>query len=871
MIICIDLETTGLDKYNDRIIEIAMIKFDENNFKIINTFSSLIDPEVPIPELISNITNIFDENVFWAPKLTDLKNDILAFIWDLPILWHNVNFDTEFLINNWIKVENNINIDTFFLANILCFTESSLNLEVLCNSFWIWFEWAHRALSDATATIGLLEKLTYKFSNLSSEKKHLLYFIFNKSEDKNIIFLREYIFKNIDSNLLFKDFEKKILKKIWKIEKIEDIIINKEVDNTNMSNIFDSLWKVETRANQLKMTDMVMDTFTNNKHVVIEAPTWLWKSFAYLIPSIIHSLKTWEKVFVSTKTKTLQDQLYWRDLLYLKENLWLDFRYSKLKWKKNYISVKLFFEEFWINDISYSKIWLLSKIVLWFHETKYWELDELNFFWQEFSYIRFINSDSFIVLDDKNDYKNYEYLYKARVWLNCSNVIIINHSLLFSDLNSETGVLWKISNLVVDEWHNIEDSVTDSLKQSYSLKELKEHFDLIEKILNKINAKKIEFNKYKEKLISNLELIDDYIFSYIENIIWSNIKYKVVLMKSDFFESGDFVNLIKNIELNFLDIIDRLSIEQDYNFTKEMAVFQTYIDIIKIMLDINSDKKYIKILNYSDNYWIVFDYTLLNPWEYLDKNLWLKINSCIITSATLKIAWNFEYIKKILFLDNFSFYSFESDFDYKKQATLFIPTDLWDIKNNSQNVIDFLWRFFSVVRWKVLTLLTSYSIIKDIYSSLNIQMKQQGINLYAQWVAWSKNKLLNFYLLDSKNSIILWTDSFWEWVDIPWSDLKYLIIHKFPFTVPTDPIFQARSVFFRDPFLEYSVPKAIIKLKQGFWRLIRTKTDSWIVILLDNRIMSTTWWSYFYDAFPVDVNIKKWKSSQFINILESKL
>lgn len=870
MIICFDLETTGLDKYNDRIIEVALVKFDERTFQIIDTFTSLVNPWIPIPDVISNITNIYDNDLIWAPKFEDLKKDIVEFIWDLPLLGHNVFFDFDFFINNWIPIHNNITLDTFFLANILCFSQSSLNLEMLCLSFWIWFDWAHRALNDALATIKLFEKLIEKFDNLGNEKKHLLYFIFNKSEDKNINFLREKLFHNIDTNLTFADFEKKILKKIWKLESEEELIIDKEIDNKDMSKLFESLWTVEIRANQLKMTSMVMDTFTNKNKVVIEAPTWLWKSFAYLIPSIIHSLKTWEKVFVSTKTKNLQDQLYLRDLLFLKTNLWIDFRYTKLKWKKNYASIRLFFDEFWIDDLSYNKIWFLSKLLLWLFETTYWELDELNFFWQEFSFIRFINADSFLVLDEKNDYKKYEFLYKARIRLDYSNVIVLNHSLLFSDLNSETWVLWRINNLVIDEGHNIEDTVTDSLKQNYSLKSLLEHFDVVEKILTKINSKKIEFIKYKENLVSKLELIDDYIFSYINSKVANNVNFKLTLMKPDFFDWNDYNNLIKKIELDFLDIIDRLSTEQDYNFVKEVAILQSNLDIIKIMLDNNSDKEFIKILNYNDNTWVSFDYTLLNPWEYLVSNLWNKVNSCVLTSATLKIAWNFDYFKKILSLQDFEFYSFESDFDYKKQATLFIPTDLWNIKNNSAQIMKFLWRFYSIVRWKVLTLLTSYSTIKEIYTSLNPVLKKEGINLYAQWVAWSKVKLLNFYLANPQNSILLWTDSFWEGVDIPWDDLKYLIIHKFPFSVPTDPIFQARSVFFNDPFLEYSVPKAIIKLKQWFWRLIRTKTDNWIVILLDDRIITTKWWEKFFDAFPENVNIKKWTTNQFLDILESR-
>lgn len=631
------------------------------------------------------------------------------------------------------------------------------------------------------------------------------------------------------------------------------------------------LWMVEKRENQLKMTDIVMESFNKKAKTVIEAPTWLGKSFAYLIPSIIHSVKTWEKVFVSTKTKTLQDQLYEGDLVYLKEKLNIDFNYTKLKWKKNYLSIKLFFEEFWNDDITYNKVGFLSKILLWLHNTKHWELDELNYFGQEFSFLRFINSDNYGVVAEKNDYRRYEYLFKARVKLESSNIIIINHSLLFSDLNTETSVLWKMYNLVIDEWHNIEDTVTDSLKLKYSIDNIREQFNVIEKIYIKIEAKKIDLIVLKESLISKLELLDDYLFSYLKEKVLDNNKYKRILLQKDFFENTEFSGLLKKIELDFIDIIDKLAVEERYDFTKEIGFIHGYLDSIKIMLDKNSDNKYIKIINYNDKVWVSFEYTLLNPWKYLRKNLWRKLKTCILTSATLQIWWKFDYYKALLFLDNFNFYSFDSDFDYEKQAMLFIPTDIWNIKNNRELVINFLWKLYNVARWKILTLLTSYNIIKKIYTSLNSGLKKQWINLYAQWVAGSKIKLLSFFLKEPDNSILLWTDSFWEGVDIPWDDLKYLIIHKFPFSVPTDPIFMARSVFFKDPFLEYSIPKAIIKLKQWFWRLIRTKNDTGIVILLDSRIIRTKWWKEFFSAFPKEINIKKWTTNSFISILKKKL
>jgi DNA polymerase III alpha subunit (gram-positive type) len=142
----------------------------------------------------------------------------LGFIWDVPLLWHNIIFDRDFFLANSIDISKNVILDTFFLANFLRFNEQSLNLEMLCNSFWIPFIWAHRALNDVHATIKLFEKLLIQFNKLTKEKKHLLYFIFNKSEDKNISFLRDLLFTNIDSNLRFADFEKKILKQIWKLD-----------------------------------------------------------------------------------------------------------------------------------------------------------------------------------------------------------------------------------------------------------------------------------------------------------------------------------------------------------------------------------------------------------------------------------------------------------------------------------------------------------------------------------------------------------------------------------------------------------------------------------------------------------------------------
>lgn len=873
MIICFDLETTGLDKRNDKIIEISMIKFDEKNYQIIDSFNSLVDPEIWIPEVISNITNIFDADVKWAPKIEELVKEIEEFIWDTPLLGHNVFFDIEFFLNNNIDIKDNIAIDTFFLANFLSYTSSSLNLEVLCKFYGVSFSGAHRAENDVKATIALFKELMKEFSKLNDLKKELLYFIFSHSEDKNIMFLLDLLYSKSIKEINFDTFEKKILTKIWKYENLAHAQKKSAQESHIWSNfdvIYKDLWTVETRENQIKMTKEVYSAFQTSRHCVMEAPTGLWKSFAYLIPAIIHSIQTGEKVFISTKTKNLQDQLFEKDLKFLSENIHFSFSYAKLKWKKNYLSLHSFFDDILLWEFTYTKVGFIAKITLWLLETTHGELDELNYFWQEFSFLKNMNSDNFVLLWDKNPYWEYEFLLKARSQVESSDIVIINHSLLFSDMNSDNSILWEIQNLVVDEAHNIEDSITDSLKERYNLKTFSEQLDIIESILTKKKLSKIHFLQYKEAIFSKLDLLDDYAMSYINTHASSNYNYVNLLLKQDFFQEIDFSELLKKIELDILDMIDNLGTFWEYNFTKESSFLQANLVLIKNILDKNSDNTYIKLLNYNEKSGVSFEQTLLNPWTFLLQNLWKNTKSIVLTSATLQIWDTFDYIKNILQLQDFDFLSFKSDFDYKTQSTLFIPTDLWDIKNNSTQVISFLWSFYSVVRWKTLTLLTSFSMIKNIYTGLNIVLKKKWISLYAQSLAWSKSKLMNFYLDDSENAILLGTDSFWEWVDIPGDDLKYLVIHKFPFSVPTDPIFQARSVFFKDPFSEYSVPKAIIKLKQWFWRLIRSKNDTGIVILLDSRIHNMTWWKEFLKAFPSDINIKKWSWEKFINLLKSR-
>lgn len=884
MIVALDLETTWLDKEKDKIIEVALVKFDENTFEIIETFSTLINPLIPIPEVISNITNIFDSDIISSPILDDnLKQKIENFIWDNPILWHNTNFDRDFLLKNSIDIQENIVLDTFLLANIILPYEKSLNLWSLCESLGIELLWAHRALDDTIWTLKLFQKLVWKFKNLKKEKQELLQFIFSKSNThsfnyyKNLFCFHQDILKE-------EEFIKKTLKVVGKYkeekqskESSEESIHEEKKDKVfkSIQEIFILLPSSELRKNQLDMSFKIEDLLLHDKKVVIEAPTWVWKTFAYLIPSIVHSLKTSEQVVISTNTKALQDQIFYKDLDFLHKNIWYDFTFSKLKWRKNYFSISRYFDYLFLNykwDIDETTFF--SKICLWLFDTQFGELDELNYYPKEYNYQKNISGDHFLILLDSNDYKSYEYLYKARTIAQKSNIVIINHSLLIQDATSSQPIFGQIKNLVIDESHNLEDTTTDALKKSFSINSLKES---IEKILNTLNKSNftidnidIKFRNLQALISLSFDLFLDY--SLKQNTFW-NEYYDALIEKDFYIENKDIINLSNNIEIQLIEIFNHLQTSPDkvFNLLKtEIWNLDEILLILKISMDEKSDSEYIPIFSCNRNGNNTLSYTVLKPWNFLKAILWDKIDSVALTSATLKINNTFDYIKNTLHLIDFDFLSFESDFDYSKQALLFIPNDLWSIKYNNPKINEFVSNFLHIVRGNTLVLLTSFNSIKDLYLTLNLPLKKIGTSVLAQWVAGSKHKIANHFKNHASNSVILGTDSFWEWVDIPWDDLKYLFIHKFPFSVPTDPIFKARSKLYKDGFREYSIPKAIIKTKQWFGRLIRTKKDNGIVILLDDRYFSTAWWVAMKWSFPHNINIKTGNSESFLELIKSK-
>lgn len=871
MFIVLDLETTGLSPRDDAIIEIALIKIDRQSFKEVDRFHCFVNPEREIPLLITQITNIFDDDVKDAKRFEEISDEVQDFIEWNPLIGHNISFDVRFLESHGIDTSKNPYIDTFFLANILCSEEKSLNLWYLCEVFSIHLESAHRAIDDTLATSKLFQALIRKLQGVFLQHPQILWYYFWLCQDIWVKIIRdEYLIKpeSIDTFDDILAWYKNTLS--WNTHaNVDKSRTNKPVD---IDMFLSEIPNFELRNSQRIMLDKVDKSLVFWKKNLIEAPTWIWKTFAYLLPAIKHALEFHEPVHISTSTKALQDQIYYKDLKFLSENFPQFFSYTKLKWKRNYLWIASFFEflHSW-HMVSSSQISFVLKIFLWSMKTEFWELDELQFYGEEFWYLSDIHAWNSFIFDESNPYKDIEFALKARKRARNSDIIITNNHILFQDIVSEWSLLWWVKNLILDEAHSLEDIVTQSLKKVVSFEKIQKLLDKVEKKILKYDIKIEKSSLYKQSILfDSAEL-----FSIVEGEIFSNFKldakYKNLLISWVFFNDHPEIWLLaekisQNLESLRQDVVlqwDKKAIHFSSE-TQEIVFFRQFLSEVLIHPDF---EKHIYYMSHDDNFGTQIHSTLLRPWAFLQNHLWSQLESVVLTSATLQMEDSFEYIDTTLHTQDFEKLVLPSDFDYASQALLCVPQDLWSVKNNMQKLTEFLWKFFHIVSWRTLVLFTAFFSIKEVYSALKIELERQKIHLLAQWISGSKHKQIEFFKSNPSNSIMLGTDTFWEWIDIPGQDLQYLIIHKIPFAVPSDPIFMARSKLYKDSFAQYAIPKSILKLKQWFWRLIRTKKDTWIVVFLDDRIYTTKWWERFLSSFPKDIKIRYTTSEKLLDLL----
>lgn len=674
-------------------------------------------------------------------------------------------------------------------------------------------------------------------------------------------------------------------------------------ENGKISNVFKGY---EYRKEQHDMAMAIEEGLNNNKKVIIEAGTGTGKTLAYLIPVLEYSIKNNLRAVVSTNTINLQEQLLKKDIPLIKNIIKKDFRYALVKGRSNYLCVRkaknIKLDTF--NELSEDRKNELSAILNWASQTNTGDKSELNFeaFYEVWE---LVNSESDMCLKNKCPYREKCFFNKSRKKLSESDLLVVNHHIYFADLEirKETGFFTNFSilpdyhTLIFDEAHNIESVARDYFSSKISRYSFNKYMNNIYSYKGERSGKGGSVSRMlsylRGEIYDKLEMLN--IQSYFDNQI-SPLHQDLYEKGNDFFnifieffiekiEKGETkirftnentknnktwdekilkrFNNVKSVFIKyqktlkeFYKIIDEANTEDDNGVISDFVMYGERLNVFFKEFDF-----ILKTENENFVYWTEINLKYSNAVitaspliinDELQENLYDKIERIIFTSATLAIENKFEYFKKSLGIVNDSIEKvIESPFDYKKQMKVIIPLDI-SLPTSSDflhSIKDFVIAMLLNTKGNAFILFTSYSTMYYMHNMIEKQLENMGFDIMLQG-KMPRHKLLENFKLSQK-PVLFGTDSFWEGVDVQGEKLQSVIIVKLPFKVPTEPVVEALieniSKKGGNPFMEYQIPEALIKFKQGIGRLIRSKTDYGYLTILDTRVTNKTYGKKFLE------------------------
>lgn len=682
--------------------------------------------------------------------------------------------------------------------------------------------------------------------------------------------------------------------------------------------IANKLDSYELRPQQLDMALAIGKSIDENKHLIVEAGTGVGKSMAYLVPFIFWTVKNRKKVVISTYTKTLQEQLIKKDLPFLRNALKsahadtchnnsspeaeqgreekFDFSFALCVGGQNYLCLRRFTQAQMHGVFDTRKeVGEFQKIIEWEGQTRNGLRSELDF---EPSHAVWSKTcrESDLCFGKKCPFKDDCYYNKARRKEYKAQILVTNHHLFFANLVNEGRVLPGFDAVVFDEAQTLEDVATSYFGIEISNSKVKFLFDsilnpktgkgLITRLLKPSDKTVATIRKTLDEArqASNL-FFSEVIEKYGTGSKTTRIRGKCVinnyLNKPLFNLSGTLESLLELVKteeerLEIYAFANRCSetnrnISAIINQDLEGYVYWTEIEKRTDPSELlNHKHASLRAGTHRQTRCSLFA-APINIAEEFEKQIFGKIRPVILTSATLSVNGNFNYIKERLGIPAKHFKQDEyatnitndgdfrekiigSPFNFSENALIYVPDNIPDPNQEpdeyKHNIIKHIKDIISHAQGRSFILFTSYEMLNAVYEKINavnntFTLFRQGDKPRYQLIEEFKT---------SHKPVLFGTATFWQGVDVPGEALKCVIITKLPFAVPSDPIIEARMELLKaqnkNPFMHYQVPQAITLLRQGFGRLIRTATDTGIVAILDPRIKSKYYGKHFLNSLP---------------------
>jgi ATP-dependent DNA helicase DinG len=607
----------------------------------------------------------------------------------------------------------------------------------------------------------------------------------------------------------------------------------------------------EHRPGQIRMAQAVLNAIEENHHLCVEAGTGTGKTLAYLIPAIFSN----KRAIISTATKNLQDQLFFRDIPFLEKALDRKFSVCYMKGRSNYLCWNRLEEIageqylFFPHDPE-----RLSLIRQWAQKTKTGDRGELVDLPEDFMLWHRLDARRETCSGQKCRNFDVCFITKVRQQALESNIIIVNHHLFFADLALRQGdfgsILPDYSILVLDEAHEIEDVAT-------------QYFGIMVS-----NYRVEELIRDADRTLAELQAGSSFLSGQISKLAERSAEFfRPFQTKEGRFalQSLGAGLVIRRGPQNF----DNLS--SSYKALRiQLSTFKTALANVSVQSEkiealmrrcqeIENDLASVLELDSIEHvFWCeirgkgVFLWASpINISDVLKERLFDQVDAAVLTSATLSTGGNFQFAKSRLGLQMANELMVPSHFDFSSQAIFYIPVNIPEPREEgwTRFACNEIETILEASRGRAFVLFTSYSQMEQVYQTLKNRL-DFPVLLQGEK---SKSGLLEAFRT-TPNAVLFATNSFWQGVDVQGEQLSCVIIDKLPFSVPSDPVVAARIAQVNqsggNAFYDYQIPSATILLKQGLGRLIRSKTDRGILALLDKRILTKSYGRMFLRSLP---------------------
>jgi ATP-dependent DNA helicase DinG len=600
----------------------------------------------------------------------------------------------------------------------------------------------------------------------------------------------------------------------------------------------------EYRAAQLEMAEVVHAAFETHHHAVVEAGTGTGKTLAYLIPAI----SSGRRVVISTATKSLQEQLFQKDIPFLQKHFAPNLKVALMKGRSNFLCIAK------LNQMQDQALLKGIDEIDDFRQIKDWaKLTETG----DRTELTFLPDDSELWgrLDARRDTCTGQ---KCPSFNPCfvtgmhqrakeADLIIVNHHLFFADLALKQddfgSILPEYSAVVFDEAHEMEDVASDYFGRQVSnfrFEELARDTDRTLRLLHLGRPSLLrKTQRIRERSRTFFEL-----FPPREGRFSFSRREREAFLEQHREAYDALLSSLKSVETEIAAQTDKP--EELVRLARRGFELRQ-----ELMFLFESNEKNFVYWYERRNKGVFLTATPIDVSQILRERLFEQFDTVILTSATLTVGGRFDYIRQRLGLDHTKERKLPPEFDYPSQALLYLPRKMPDVRDAgfAPKAADEIVRLLEHSQGRAFCLFTSYTQMNDLYERVRSRV---SFSLLLQGTA-PRSALLERFK-NTEGAVLFATASFWQGVDVPGEQLSCVIVDRLPFAVPSDPVVAARVEALQDDgrnaFAEFQVPQAVLSLKQGFGRLIRTKTDRGVLALLDTRIQRMPYGKIFLESLP---------------------